>query len=597
MIKIKSRKEYFELSKARRRIVLIFMLGMFLVLFAQALKLAAFEKDKLQKESRQRQHRELDLLPYRGKILDRNGALLAESTPVYSIMADAALVNFKDTDIDSQVKINKKKKQLANLLKISIRDLDNKLKNKKRRDFALKKNISPDTKIKILALKIKGISSNKIYKRFYPENGPVAHVVGFTGSDGKGQEGIEMIMNKVLAGEKGKKINLIDNKYTNGKSTPRVIGEFQSIKLPKDGKDIKLTIDLRLQNEAYKALQKTVEKHEALSGSAVLLDAKTGEILAMTNYPSFNPNGYNKVGRFIKNRSVTDVFEPGSTMKPISLAAALEKKVININTLIDTGKGSYKYEGKFIRDKRAHGLIDIKEVIKVSSNIGSAKISERLSSMNLAAMYKKFGYGIKTGINFPGEVSGVVRKHTKWKKIDHSRASYGYGMNSTLIQSAQAYTVFANGGKLKPITLIKGIDSTLSKKVVSPKTAKNMLLMLESVTDANGGTAPKAKVFGYRVAGKTGTTKKLDNISGGYSQDKYIGSFVGLGPVSNPRFVMAIMIDEPLAEKGYSGGTLAGPVFSRVMSKAFEWYSIDADGLELEDMHDKKEAYADKTKL
>ena len=406
-----------------------------------------------------------------------------------------------------------------------------------------------------------------------------------------------MIMNKVLAGEKGKKINLIDNKYTNGKSTPRVIGEFQSIKLPKDGKDIKLTIDLRLQNEAYKALQKTVEKHEALSGSAVLLDAKTGEILAMTNYPSFNPNGYNKVGRFIKNRSVTDVFEPGSTMKPISLAAALEKKVININTLIDTGKGPYKYEGKFIRDKRAHGLIDIKEVIKVSSNIGSAKISERLSSMNLAAMYKKFGYGIKTGINFPGEVSGVVRKHTKWKKIDHSRASYGYGMNSTLIQSAQAYTVFANGGKLKPITLIKGIDSTLSKKVVSPKTAKNMLLMLESVTDANGGTAPKAKVFGYRVAGKTGTTKKLDNISGGYSQDKYIGSFVGLGPVSNPRFVMAIMIDEPLAEKGYSGGTLAGPVFSRVMSKAFEWYSIDADGLELEDMHDKKEAYADKTKL
>ena len=595
MIKIKSRKEYFELSRARRRIVLILMLGMFIVLFAQAIKLAAFEKDKLQKESRQRQHRPIDLFPYRGKILDRNGSLLAESTPVYSIMANAALVNFKDVDPIIQAKLNKQKKQLANLLKLRTTDLDERLKNRKKRNFALRKNIAPNTKIKIMALKIKGISSNKIYKRFYPENGPVAHVVGFTGSNGVGQEGIEMLMNKVLAGEKGKKINLIDNKYTDGKRTPRVIGEFQSIKLPKDGKDIKLTIDLRLQNEAYNALQKTVEKHEALSGSAVLLDAKTGEVLAMTNYPSFNPNGYNKVGQFIKNRAVTDVFEPGSTMKPISLSAALERKVVNINTLIDTGKGAYKYEGKFISDDHPHGVISVKDVIKVSSNIGSAKISEKLSSINLAAMYKKFGYGVKTGINFPGEVSGFVRKHTKWNKIDHSRASYGYGISSTLIQTAQAYTVFANEGKLKPISLIKGIDSTISKTVLSPKTAKNMLLMLESVTDDDGGTAPKAKVYGYRVAGKTGTTIK--HINGDYVKNKYIGTFVGLGPVSNPRFVMAIMIDEPLVEKGYSGGTLAGPVFSRVMSKAFEWYSIDADGLELEDIQNKKEVYADKTKL
>ena len=596
MIKIKSRKEYFELSRARRRIVLILMLVMFLALFAQAIKLAAFEKDKLQKESRSRQHRELDLFPYRGKILDRNDSLLAESTPVYSIMADAALVNFKDTNKTTQANINKKKKQLADLLRLSTRDLDKKLKNKKKRDFALKKNISPDTKIKILALKIKGISSNKIYKRFYPENGPVAHVVGFTGSDGVGQEGIEMLMNKILSGEKGKKINLIDNKYTNGKPTPRVIGEFQSIKLPKDGKDIKLTIDLRLQNEAYNALQKAVEKHEALSGSAILLDAKTGEILAMTNYPSFNPNGYNKVGEFIKNRVVTDVFEPGSTMKPISLAAALEKKTVNINTLIDTGKGAYRYEGKFIRDTHEHGVIAVKDVIKVSSNIGSAKISEKISSRNLAEMYKKFGFGIKTGINFPGEVRGKVRNHTKWKKIDHSRASYGYGMNSTLIQTAQAYTVFANEGKIKPISLIKGDDIKISKRVLSTKTAKAMLAILETVTN-DDGTAPKAKVYGYRVAGKTGTTKKLDEINGGYSKDKYIGTFVGLGPVSNPRFVMAIMIDEPLVKKGYSGGTLAGPVFSRVMSKAFEWYSIDADGLELEEKQNKKEVYADKTKL
>ena len=590
MIKNKSRKEYFELSRTRRRIVLILMLGMFLVLFAQAIKLSAFEKDKLQKESRQRQHRELDLLPYRGKILDRNGSLLAESTPVYSIMADAALVNFKDVDPINQEKLYKKKKQLANLLKLSTRDLDKKLKNRKKRDVSLRKNIAPDTKIKILELKILGISSNKVYKRFYPENGPVAHVVGFTGSNGIGQEGIEMLMNKSLAGKKGKIMKIID-----GKRKPRVVGEFQSIKLPKDGVDIKLTIDLRLQNEAYNALQKAVEKHEAISGSAVLLDAKTGEVLAMTNYPSFNPNGYNKVGEFIKNRAVTDVFEPGSTMKPISLAAALERKIVTINTLIDTGNGAYKYQGKYIRDTHPHGVIPVKDVIKVSSNMGSAKISEKISSMNLAAMYKKFGYGVKTGINFPGEVSGVVRKYTKWKPIDHSRASYGYGMNSTLIQSAQAYTVFANKGKLKPIRLIKGIDSKIGKTVLSPKTAKHMLLMLESVTDSDGGTAPKAKVYGYRVAGKTGTTRKY--IDGEYVKDKYIGTFVGLGPVSNPRFVMAIMIDEPLVKKGYSGGTLAGPVFSRVMSKAFEWYSIDADGLELENIQNKKETSANKTKL
>ena len=368
MNKIKSRREYFELSRARRRIVLIFMLGMFLVLFAQSVKLAGFEKDKLQKESRQRQHRELDLLPYRGKILDRNGSLLAESTPVYSIMADAALVNFKDDDPIKQAKLNKKKKQLASLLKLSIRDLDKKLKNKKRRDTSLRKNIAPNTKIKILELKISGISSNKVYKRFYPENGPVAHIVGFTGSNGVGQEGIEMLMNESLAGKKGKIMKIID-----GKKTPRVIGEFQSIKLPKDGTDIKLTIDLRLQNEAYNALQKAVEKYEAISGSAVLLDAKTGEVLAMTNYPSFNPNGYNKVGDFIKNRAVTDVFEPGSTMKPISLAVALERKAVTINTMIDTGKGPYRYQGKYIRDTHAHGEIAVKDVIKVSSNIGSAK--------------------------------------------------------------------------------------------------------------------------------------------------------------------------------------------------------------------------------
>ena len=588
MIKIKSRKEYFELSTARRRIVLIFMLGMFLILFAQAFKLAAFEKDKLQKESRQRQHRTLDLFPYRGKILDRNGSLLAESTPVYSIMADAALVSFKDKDPILQVKLSKQKQQLAHLLKLSTKELDKNLKDRHKRNISLRRHISPDTKIKILGLKIKGISANKVYKRFYPENGPVAHVVGFTGSDGVGQEGIEMLMNKILAGEKGKIINLIDKNR-------RVIGEFQSIKLPKDGVDIKLTIDLRLQNEAYNALQKAVEKYEAISGSAVLLDAKTGEVLAMTNYPSFNPNGYNKIGDFIKNRAVTDVFEPGSTMKPISLAAALERKAVTINTLIDTGKGAYRYQGKDIRDTHAHGEIAVKDVIKVSSNIGSAKISEKVSSNNLAAMYRKFGYGIKTGINFPGEVSGSVRKHTKWNKIDHSRASYGYGMNSTLIQTAQAYTVFANKGKLKQISLIKGDDPKISKRVLSPKTTKDMLLILESVTDDDGGTAPKAKVYGYRVAGKTGTTKKY--INGEYAKGKYIGTFVGLGPVSNPRFVMAIMIDEPLMEKGYSGGRLAGPVFSRVMSKAFEWYSIDADGLELKDIQNKNEAYADKTKL
>lgn len=589
MIKIKTRKEYFELSRARRRIVLILMLGMFLVLFAQALKLAAFEKNKLQKESRQRQHRELDLYPYRGKILDRNGSLLAESTPVYSIMADAAKVNFKSNDNTIQDKLTKQKKQLVSLLKLNKRDFDKKLINKKRRNIRLRKDIAPDVKIKIMALKIPGIVSNKIYKRFYPENGPVAHVVGFTGANGVGQEGIEMQMNNALAGEKGKKINLIAR-------DKRVVGEFQSIKLPKDGKDIILTIDLRLQNEAYNALQKAVEKHEALSGSAVLLDAKTGEVLAMTNYPSFNPNGYNKVGQFIKNRAVTDVFEPGSTMKPISLAVALEKNIVTPDTTIDTGKGTYRYEGKFIRDTHPHGVIPVKEVIKVSSNIGSAKISENVSSISLAAMYKKFGYGEKTGINFPGEVSGLIKKHTRWKKIDHSRASFGYGLNSTLIQTAQAYTVFANEGKLKPITLIKGEDPKISKKVLSVKTTKSMLDILESVTN-EGGTATKAKVYGYRVAGKTGTTKKLEN--GKYVGGKYIGSFVGLGPVSNPRFVMAIMIDEPSVtnKKGYTGGTLAGPVFSRVMAKAFEWYSIEADGLELEEIQNKKEVYADKRKL
>jgi len=411
----------------------------------------------------------------------------------------------------------------------------------------------------------------------------MAHVVGFTNVDGDGIEGIELQSNEFLSGEHGFR-KVLKNRKGN------VVDDLQEIQIPVDGKDVILSLDKRLQYASYKALEKAVEKHAALSGSAVLINARTGEVLAMSNYPSFNPNTSRSAQRskYIKNRVVTDIFEPGSTLKPLTVSAALKNNSVTPSTLIDTAKGFYRVGKRLtVRDTHANGIISVKEVVQKSSNIGTTHIVEGLEKKYLWSMLNSFGMGTKTGIQYPGEVTGKIHHYEDWGETERATISYGYGISSTLIQLAQAYTVFANDGVIKPISLFKEEGLVIGRRVIDKKTSHEMLQILESVVTE--GTAPYAKVKGYRVAGKTGTTKKLDMNGGGYGK-KYIGSFVGMAPASNPRFILAVMIDEPTVD-GYYGGVVAAPVFSSIMTEALKIYSIPQDEIEFKNPKEQKMVY------
>ena len=555
--KAQSSSKFFELSKFRRRFVLLILLTLFTSLISRSFYLQGMQTDFLQKKGQATSNRTETLHAYRGKILDRNNEILAISAPRETIWANP-----------HEVVMNlSQKKELSRLLKLRLEHLEKRLGKKNKQYVYLKRRASPELASKIMALKIPGIRTEKNYDRFYPEREITAHVVGFTNIDGKGQEGIERQANNLLSGVSGYKKVLKDN-------IGRIVDDLQEVKIPIDGQDIKLSIDKRLQYSAYKALQKSVEKHNALSGSAVLIDAKSGEILSAVNYPSFNPNGGSKPTQKIRNRVFTDIFEPGSTIKPITVSAALESKKFKPTSIIDTEKGFYRVGSSLtVRDTHANGEITLSEVVQKSSNVGTTIISEKLDSKYLWSTLSMFGLGSKTGVEFPGETSGILHHFKKWRKTEHATISYGYGLSTNLLQLAQAYTVFANNGELVPVTLIKKEDPTIGRRVLSLKTSQTMLEIMESVVSSEG-TAPLAKVPGYRVAGKTGTARKI--INGTY-ENKYIGSFVGIAPVSDPRFVFAVMIDEP-SNDGYYGGVVAGPVFSKVMADALKLYSIPQDG-------------------
>ena len=565
----KKQTEFFELSKIRRRLVLIIILSLFFSLFSRAIYLQAMQKDFLQKEAEDRSDRKVLLHAYRGKIIDRNNNVFAVSTPIQEVTVNPSIF----------VASVKEKIKLVRLLSISRKDLERKIQKNKKKVY-LNRQLSPEKAAQIMALKIPGIISNKKYKRFYPAKEVAAHLVGFTGIDGYGLEGIELYSNKLLAGDSGYKKIL---KTRSG----RIVDDLQDIKIPRDGQDIQLSIDKRLQYTAYRALEKAVEKYAAISGSAILLDAKTGEILAMTNYPSYNPNSKGKPIDFRRNRVVTDTFEPGSTIKPISVSAALENKSIKPNNIIDTSAGYYKVGRSHVKDTRNYGKISVTEVIQKSSNIGAIIIGEKVESKYLWNILNNFGIGQKTGVSFPGEVGGKLRHYKNWRKTDHESATFGYGMSTSLIQLAHSYTVFANQGSIKEVSILKTKGPTLGRRVISRKTSDEMLSMLESVVKE--GTAKHAKVNGYRAAGKTGTSKKLG--ADGKYESNYIGSFVGIAPVSSPKFVIAVMIDGPSIDS-YYGGTVAGPVFSTLMAEALKIYSIPQDGL-IESDELKREAKPD----
>lgn len=546
-----------KLPAWRRRLLLVAVLLGFVALLGRSLYLQSFHKRFLQEKGDARYNRTLVLPSQRGKITDRHGELLAISSPVESVWA-----NPSDVKIDAV-----QTKKIAELLNLKVDAVNKRLSNSEREFVYLKRRISPELAAQVMGLGIPGVYLQREYKRYYPAGEVTAHLVGFTGIDDQGQEGFELTMNETLSGKSGSRKVIKDR-------AGHIIEDLEAVKVPQDGHDVTLSIDRRIQYLAYRELAKAVDKFKAQAGAAVVLDAKTGEVLAMANVPTYNPNNPVNIQGKSRNRAITDTFEPGSTMKTVTAAAALESGLYKPDTKIQTAPGRMTIGSATIHDAHAHGVLTVSEIIQKSSNIGSAKMALSMDKQYMWSVFNLIGFGSKTRIGFPGEASGRLRDFKSWRPIEQATMSYGHGISVTLLQLARAYTVFANDGELKPVSLLKLKEAPVGTQVFSPATARAVKDMLELVV-LPGGTALRAQVLGYRIAGKTGTTHKL-SPQGGYEKSKYVGSFVGMAPASNPRLIMAVMIDDPSSGE-YYGGTVAAPVFSAVMADTLRMLSIPQD--------------------
>ncbi|MEN3291699.1 MAG: hypothetical protein V7642_952 [Burkholderiales bacterium] len=540
----------------RSRIVLFALFAGFAALVGRALWLQGLSTEFLQKQGESRYARTLDLPATRGKITDRNGQVLASSVPVRAIWA------IPEDVLEAPAG---KLRELARLLAMSEADLRKKLDSD--RSFVyLKRQVEVETADKITGLGIPGVHTRREYKRFYPEGDVMAHVVGFTNVEDAGQEGMELAFQKTLAGVNGSRRVIKDR-------LGRVVEDIGSVREPHDGKDLALSIDRKIQYIAFSQLKAAVEKHKAKAGAIVVLDAKSGELLALANLPTYDSNDRSHLtGAQLRNRVLTDTFEPGSIMKPFTVALALEKKLITPSTTIQTAPGRITIGKATIGDAHPHGPLTVAEVIEKSSNVGTAKIALQMQPHEMWEMFTTVGFGQQPKIGFPGAVAGRVRPFKSWRPIEQATMSYGHGISVSLIQMARSYMIFARDGDMIPITLQKANDQPISQRVISEKTARAMRSMLEMAAGPNG-TAPKAQVPGYRVAGKTGTAYK---VVGGQYANKYVGSFVGFAPVSNPRLIVAVMIDEPSNGQHY-GGDVAAPVFSAVTANALRALNVAPD--------------------
>lgn len=550
------RQSVIQLPVWRRQVLLVLVLAGFAVLVGRSVYLQSTHKQFLQQKGDARYSRTLTLPAHRGMITDRNGEPLAISTPVESIWANPP-----------NLEMNREQAQkLAKLLDLKADGITKKLQNNPREFVYLKRRIPPELARQVMALKIPGIYMQREYRRYYPAGEIAAHLVGFTGVDEIGREGFELAAQDLLSGKEGSRRVIKDRQG-------RIVEDLEAVKVPQDGKDLVLSIDRRVQYLAHRELAKAVEQHKAKAGAVVVLDAKSGEVLAMTNVPSYNPNNpVNLAGR-ARNRAIVDLFEPGSTLKPFSAAAALEAGTFDTASIIDTTPGMMRIGSAIVRDVHPQGKVSVAQIIQKSSNVGSARLGLSLEPKYLWNVFNQVGFGQATNIGFPGEASGRLRDYKNWRPIEQATMSYGYGLNLTLLQLARAYTVFANDGELLPVSLQKLSESPVGHQVFSRKTARDMLEMMELAV-LPGGTAPRAQIMGYRVAGKTGTAHKLG--AGGYQSDKYVSSFVGMAPVSDPRLIMAVMIDEPGAGQ-YYGGAVAAPVFSAVMSGTLRMLAVPQD--------------------
>jgi cell division protein FtsI (penicillin-binding protein 3) len=545
-----------KLPSWRRRVLLVCVVLGFLGLLARAVYLQGMHKDFLQKKGDARYSRAITLQAYRGKIVDRNDELLAISSPVETIWASPP-----DVEID-----NKQRQALIKLLNLNATEFNKKVADTQREFVYIKRRISPDLAAKVMRLDIPGVFMQREYKRFYPAGEVTAHLVGFTGIDDKGEEGFELAKNDWLSGKSGSRRVIKDRKG-------HIVEDLEAVKVPQDGHDLVLSIDRRIQYLVYRELSKAVVLHKAKAGAAVVLDAKTGEVLAMVNFPTYNPNNPINIKGKTRNRAITDMFEPGSTLKPITAAAAMEFGDYTPETKIQTARGYMSIGPATIHDAHPNGVLTVAQVIQKSSNVGAAKMALSLNKEVLWNTFNQMGLGAKTNIGFPGEAKGQVRDYKTWRPIEQATMAYGHGISVTLLQLARVYTAFANEGELKPVSLLKLNEAPVGRQVFSAKVANEVKDMLEMVVQP-GGTAIRAQVAGYRVAGKTGTAHKLGEH--GYEQDKYVASFVGMAPASDPRLIMAVMVDEP-TDGDYYGGTVAAPVFSAVMRDALRTLAIPQD--------------------
>ena len=510
-----------------------------------------------QKEGEKRYAHTLEVPATRGRVLDRGGQLLATSVPVPSVWAIPK--DFKATP--------EQRRQLSKLLGMDGAELEQRLASGSANFAWIRRQIETETWSQISALGIKGLYQSREYRRRYPEGESAAHVVGFTNIEDQGQEGVELAFQSQLRGHDGRRGVVKDR-------LGRVIEDMGANIEPADGRDIELSIDAKVQFFAYQRMREAVAEHKAKAGSVVVLDIQTGEVLALANYPSYDPGiRGRRSGEQLRNRALTDIFEPGSTMKPFVMAQALQSGRVTPETPINTAPGSVVVSGIPIRDAHPHGMLSARAVIQKSSNIGTVRIAMQMPARELWELYASVGYGQKPQIDFPGAVTGRLRPYKTWRPIEQATMAYGYGLSASLLQIARAYTVFARDGEVIPISLLKQEHRAAGIRVFSPETARELRHMLQ-LAAGPGGTAPRAQTIGYSVGGKSGTAHKQEGK--GYATNKYRSWFVGLAPVEQPRIVVAVMVDEP-GNGVYYGGAVAAPVFSQVVQQTLRLMGVPPD--------------------
>ena len=529
----------------------------FVGLAGRAAHVQFFGNAFFQRQGEVRFTRTLELPANRGRILDRNGLILASSVPASSIWAIPEDVEASEAQLAA----------LAKLLEMPRNDLNKKLGEEDKTFIWLKRQVEEPVARDIRALGIKGIYDRREYKRKYPEGEAAAHIVGFTNVEDRGQEGIELSFDQDLSGKAGSRRVIKDR-------LGRVVEGIGEQVFPVDGKDIQLSVDSKVQFFAYQKLRDAVTANKAKAGSVVVLDAITGEVLALANFPSYVPDRrQNMTGEQLRNRALTDTFEPGSTMKPITVAMALQAGRIKPQTLIETGPGRFNIGGFTISDTHNYGMLTVEGVVQKSSNVGALKIAQKMTPHEMWDTFTALGYGQKPKIQFPGAVAGRVRPWKSWRPVEQATMAYGYGLSASLFQMAHSYTSFAHSGEIIPVTMLKSSEPAVGTPVFSPANALAVRRMLQMAA-APGGTGPLAQTVGYSVGGKSGTAHK--QVGKGYATNKYRAWFTGMAPIDSPRIVVAVMIDEPSAGQ-YFGGLVAAPVFSEVVQQTLRMMGVQPD--------------------